>query len=202
MAPETAPKKAARGRMDDLVAVAAKLFRDRGYDATSMQEIADEVGILKGSVYHYVSTKEDLLWMIVEAPLRELVDGARAILGDLSKPMAERMRETIRLHCESFERHHPHMFVITREYGETLSDARREEISALRDEYYSIWKKAITSGKRSGEVRSDIDTAVTIEAILGMVNWMFRWFKPGGRLTAASVADEFANLLERGIVAS
>jgi AcrR family transcriptional regulator len=188
------------GRIDDLVAVAARLFHERGYDATSMQEIADEMGILKGSLYHYVVTKEDLLWMIVQAPLQELLDEVKAALSDESMPVSARIRRAVTVHCESFDRHHPHMSVITREYGETLSPGMREQIAAMREEYYSSWKKAIASGQRTGELRSDIDSAIATEAILGMVNWMFRWYKPGGRLTATKVADQFAELLDRGLV--
>jgi AcrR family transcriptional regulator len=188
------------GRIDDLITVAARLFHERGYDATSMQEIADEMGILKGSLYHYVATKEDLLWMIVQSPLQELLDDVEGALSDKSTPVSARIRRAVTIHCESFDRHHPHMSVITREYGETLSPALREQISAMRAEYYTAWKKAIAAGQRSGDLRSDIDSGIATEAILGMVNWMFRWYKPGGRLTAAKVADQFAEVLERGLV--
>lgn len=201
MPPRTDPRRKPTGRREDLVAAAARLFQERGYDATSMQDLANEMGILKGSLYSHVSTKEDLLWLIVKEPLSELLNEVRAIFADRSLTAPERIRAAIEVHCTSFERHHPHMFVITRENGETLSPDLRTQIDAMRDEYIAVWKKAITAGKRAGELRADLDTAITVEAILGMVNWMFRWFKPGGRLTARSVADEFARLIEPGLVA-
>ena len=202
-AKETARRSGSRRtRKDDLVAIAARLFHERGYDATSMQDIADSMGILKGSVYHHVATKEDILWMIVEAPLGELLEEVRAILNDASLTTIERIRRAITVHCTSFERNYPHMSVITREYGESLSPKMRDQIAGMRDQYYLLWKKAIAAGKRSGELRSDLDTGIAVEAILGMINWMFRWYKPGGRLSAAKVADEFSALLERGLLAS
>lgn len=195
-------KRSPSGRKEDLVAAAARQFRERGYDATSMQDLAVEMGILKGSLYHHVATKEDLLWLVVREPLTELVADVRAVFADKSRPSVERIRAAITVHCSSFERHHPHMFVITRENGETLSPPLRKQIGALQDEYLALWKQAIKAGKRSGEFRADLDTGVTVEAILGMINWMFRWFKPGGRLTAESVAGEFARLIEPGLIAS
>jgi TetR/AcrR family transcriptional regulator, cholesterol catabolism regulator len=186
--------------LSELIEVSAALFGDRGYDATSIREIADHFGILKGSLYHYVSTKEDLLWMVMEAPLTELVDNATEIFADSSLTLTDRMHLAIAAHCQSFETYHPHMFVITRENGETLSPRRRGDLLALRHRYYDLWKAAIAAGKRSGELRSDIDTEVTAQAVLGMINWMYRWFHPDGRLTAAQVADQFAGILEHGIM--
>lgn len=164
-----------------------------------MQEIADEMGILKGSVYHYVKTKEDLLWLVVEPPLRELVQTARTILTDDSVPLFERLHRAMEAHARSFEVHYPHMFVITRENGDTLSPARRKEFDELRNEYFKIWKAAIVKGRKSGEVRSDLDVRTTVQAVFGMLNWMFRWFTPGQGANAKDVARTFADLLARGL---
>lgn len=164
-----------------------------------MQEIAAEMGILKGSVYHYVRTKEDLLWMVVAPPLRELVDAARTILRDDERPLSERLASAMEAHARSFELHHPHMFVITRENGQTLSPARRKEFDDLQAEYFRIWKAAIMEGRKSGEVRDDLDVRTTVEAIFGMLNWMSRWFKPGPRTDAREVARDFATIIASGI---
>ena len=187
------------GRNAELVQAAAALFRDRGYDATSMQEIADRMGILKGSVYHYVRTKEDLLWMVVEPPLRELVDGAQRVLGEKSRPLTERLYDAMEAHAESFEAHFPHMFVMTRENGETLSDRRREDLDALRRKYFQLWRRAIVAGQKSGEIRDDIDPSVAVHGIFGMLNWMFRWFRPGGKMPAKAIAHQFGSILLDGL---
>lgn len=180
--------------------VAARLFRERGYDVTSMQDIADEMGILKGSVYHYVRTKEDLLWMVVAPPLRELVDQATVVLNAPGRSVEERLRDAIHAHARSFETHYPHMFVIIRENGETLSPKRRREFDAMRDEYMSLWLQTISGGVHSGELRGDLDARLAVHAVFGMLNWMFRWFTLGRRLTPDAVAEEFAGIFMRGIL--
>jgi AcrR family transcriptional regulator len=191
--------KAAPQRNAELVNVAATLFRERGYDATSMQEIADEMGILKGSVYHYVKTKEDLLWMVVEPVLLELVSRAQEILGDADTPLADRLTAAMVAHAVSFEDHFPHMFVMTRENGETLSAKRRQDLDGMRRKYFQIWRKAIVEGQERGAVRTDVAPSIAVHGIFGMINWMFRWFKPGGRASARDVAEQFAVIAIEGL---
>lgn len=193
--------KATPGRNDELVRVAADLFRERGYDATSMQEIADRMGILKGSLYHYVRTKEDLLWVVMEPPLRELVEGAQEILGDEATPLPDRLVAVMQAHAESFEAHYPHMFVMTRENGDTLSEQRRKDLDSLRRRYTKLLRDTIVEGQKSGALRDDIDPAIAVHAIFGMLNWMFRWFTPGGRLKARDAARQFAAIAIDGLVA-
>jgi AcrR family transcriptional regulator len=166
-----------------------------------MQEIADQMGILKGSVYHYVKTKEDLLWMVVEPPLLELVSNAQKILLETDKPVRDRLAEAMIAHAGSFEAHYPDMFVMTRENGETLSAKRRQDLDGLRRKYFQLWRKAIVEGQESGEIRDDVNPSITVHGIFGMLNWMFRWFKPGGRAPAKEVAEQFARVAIDGLTA-
>lgn len=163
-----------------------------------MQEIADEMGILKGSVYHYVKTKEDLLWMVVEPVLTGLVERARDILTG-SAPIDERLTEAMISHATSFEDNYPQMFVMTRENGETLSPARREEIDALRREYFHLWRSSIVEGQERGEIRSDVEPSLIVHCIFGMLNWMFRWFHLGGSSSAREVAEKYARIAIDGL---
>jgi AcrR family transcriptional regulator len=194
------PNKTRPVRNDELINVAATLFSERGYDATSMQDIAERMGILKGSLYHYVRTKEDLLWSIIEPPLRDLVERAEQILGDTGQPLAQRIAAVMRAHAENFEDNHPHMFVMARENGATLSSQRRREYDSLRRRYSGALREAIATGQASGEIRSDLDPSIAVHGIFGMLNWMFRWFDPGGRLQAREVATQFAATVIQGLV--
>jgi TetR/AcrR family transcriptional regulator, cholesterol catabolism regulator len=187
------------GRVEELRIVAARLFRDQGYDATSMQDIADEMGILKGSVYHYVRTKEDLLWMVVEAPLRDLVKDVEKILTDDSIPLGDRMTKAMEQHARSFEVDYPYMFVIVGETGDALAPARRRAFAELQARYTTIWEHALQAGVKDGTLRADLEVRIVCQAIFGMINWMFRWFKPGQSLSATEVASTFSTILLQGI---
>jgi TetR/AcrR family transcriptional regulator, cholesterol catabolism regulator len=187
-------------RRPELVAVAARLFRERGYEATSTQEIATEMKIRKATLYHYVRSKEDLLWMVVEAPLRELVDNAAEILSpENPAPMLEKLANAMAAHARSFEAHYPDMFVITQEHGKALSPKRRREFDAMREEYTALFIAAVQAGIASSELRPDLEPRLTVYAMLGMLNWMFRWFTPGRGFTADEIAVSFADLLITGI---
>jgi AcrR family transcriptional regulator len=189
-------------RRPELVAIAAKLFREQGYEATSTQEIATEMKIRKATLYHYVRSKEDLLWMVVEPPLRELVDDAAEILApDNGVPTLDKLAAAMAAHARSFEAHYPDMFVITQEHGKTLSPKRRREFDAMREEYTSLFIAAVEAGIATGELRQDLDPRLTVYAMLGMLNWMFRWFTPGRGFTADEIASSFADLLGGGISA-
>lgn len=189
------------GRVEELRTVAARLFRGQGYDATSMQDIADEMGILKGSVYHYVRTKEDLLWMVVESPLRDLVREAEKILTDESIPLGDRMMKGMEEHARSFEIDYPYMFVIVAETGDALAPARRRAFLELQSRYTAIWEHALEAGIKDGVLRADLEVHTVCQAIFGMLNWMFRWFKPEQSLSATEVASTFGAILLQGISA-
>lgn len=189
------------GRVDELRTVAARLFREHGYDATSMQDIADEMGILKGSVYHYVRTKEDLLWMVVERPLRDLVRDVEKILTDESIPLGDRMMKAMEQHARSFEVDYPYMFVIVAETGDALAPARRRAFRELQARYTTIWEHALEAGVKDRTLRADLDVRIACQAIFGMLNWMFRWFKPGQSLSATEAASTFGTILLQGISA-
>lgn len=157
------------------------------------------MGILKGSLYHYVKTKGDLLWMVMEPPLRELVRRADEILSDTSVPLRDRLEAVIVAHAESFEANFPHMFVMTRENGDTLSKKRRKDLKGLRRHYFELLRDAIISGQKSGELRKDLDPTIAVHGIFGMLNWMFRWFDPDGRKKADDIAREFVKIAVDGL---
>jgi AcrR family transcriptional regulator len=203
VSPRPAGQAVAADRRPELIAIAAQLFRERGYDATSTQEIAAAMNVRKATLYHYVRTKEDLLWMVVEPPLRELVDNASEILSPRSKaPTIEKLSTAMAAHASSFEAHYPHMFVITQENGRTLSEPRRTEFATMRNDYTALWIAAVKAGIGSGELRGDLEPRLTVYAIFGMLNWMFRWFTPGRGFSADDVAASFATLLAAGISAT
>src|SRR5215472_5685248 len=100
--------------LDEIVSAAAKVFRTKGYHAATVRDIADEVGILKGSLYHHFDSKEELLYLVVKEPIAQMY---RAI-GEIAAAegtATEKLRRAISAHLEAFDRHYPHLFVYLRE---------------------------------------------------------------------------------------
>jgi AcrR family transcriptional regulator len=166
-------------KLDEIITAAAKVFQTKGYHAASVQDIADEVGILKGSLYHHFDSKEELLYLIVKEPI-------------------SRLYETVGAHLEAFDRHYPHLFVYLRE-TEDLKRRFRATTQLSPKQYERFWQQILREGMKTGEFRADLDVQVISYGLLGMLNWLYKWYDPRGRLSVREVADQFSALALAGL---
>jgi len=186
--------------LDDIVSAAAKVFRTKGYHAATVRDIAEEVGILKGSLYHHFASKEELLYLVVKEPIAQMYRAiAEIAVADLAA--TEKLRRAISAHLEAFDRHYPHLFVYLRE-REAVKRRFREMIGFSPKEYYRCWQQILREGVENGEFRSDFDIQVTSYGLLGMLNWSCEWYDSQGRLSIKEVAEEFTALALAGIAAN
>jgi AcrR family transcriptional regulator len=178
---------------------AAALFGRQGYQQTSMQQIADEVGLLKGSLYHHYQSKQAILFEITRGPLEGLVQQAKSIAATSMTPR-KKVSEAIRSHITSLDRSYPHLMVVTAETDDSLPAGIRNEISRLRREYQTVWEDIIADGLADGSFRSPGSAAVLVNLILGSINWMHRWYVPDGALDADEVSTVLSAMVLHGIV--
>ena len=177
---------------------AAKTFKEKGYYRSTMQDIADEVGILPGSLYHYFGHKEDLLYALVEQPSRELVENLEAITNS-QHPPEEKVGLAIKNHIGMYTRYYPELFLITEEPLEAYPEQKRNYIYELRVRYQRAFERIIAEGQQSGRFDPHLDTRVTVFGILGMCNWMADWYSPGGRLPGEKIATLYTRLVLGGL---
>ena len=185
--------------LDDIVSAAAKIFRTKGYHAATVRDIADEVGILKGSLYHHFASKEELLYLVVKEPIAQMYRTISEIAA-ADATAAEKLRRAISAHLEAFDRHYPHLFVYLRE-RESVKRRFREMIGFSPKEYERCWQQILREGIENGEFRPDLDIQVTSYGMLGMLNWSYKWYDPQGRLSVREVAEEFTTLAFAGVAA-
>jgi TetR/AcrR family transcriptional regulator, cholesterol catabolism regulator len=185
--------------LDDIVSAAAKIFRTKGYHAATVRDIADEVGILKGSLYHHFASKEELLYLVVKEPIAQMYRTISEIAA-ADATAAEKLRRAISAHLEAFDRHYPHLFVYLRE-RESVKRRFREMIGFSPKEYERCWQQILREGIENGEFRPDLDIQVTSYGMLGMLNWSYKWYDPQGRLSVREVAEEFTTLALAGVAA-
>jgi AcrR family transcriptional regulator len=183
--------------LDEIVDAAAKVFQRKGYHAATVQDIADAVGILKGSLYHHLRSKEDLLYLVVKEPIAEIYAAMAKIAGS-DLPATEKVRRAILAHLEGFDRHYPHLSVYLRE-REEMKRLYRERLNLSPKQYEGYWQEILREGIRSGEFRADLDVKVVSYGLLGMLNWAYKWYDPKGRLGFAEVAEQFATLALAGL---
>lgn len=190
------------GRRDDIVAAAAKVFREKGYHQSTTEDIANEVGMLKGSLYYYIEKKEDLLYAVVEPPVRGMVRDLQEIAA-MSCRAGEKVERLIASHLEYFDAHYPHIFVYLQEIaqGDALrpSAGAGAELHRLGKQYRELVERIIAEGALQGEFDAGLDPRLATFGLLGMCNWMHKWFRPGGRLKSSDIAHTFVAILLNGL---
>jgi AcrR family transcriptional regulator len=186
--------------LEEIIAAAARVFQTKGYHAATVQDIADAVGILKGSLYHHVKSKEDLLYLIVKEPIARIYERmAEIVATDL--PAAEKLRRAVLAQLEAFDRHYPHLFVYLHE-REEMKSRFREQFKLSPKQYERCWQQILREGVKSGEFRADLDVQVVSYGVLGMLNWLYKWYDPRGRLSVHEVADQLSALALAGLAAT
>src|SRR5215475_4742445 len=186
--------------LDDIVSAAAKVFRTKGYHAATVRDIADEVGLLKGSLYHHFDSKEELLYLVVKEPIAQMYRTMAEIAASDGQA-GDKLCRAISAHLEAFDRHYPHLFVYLRE-REAVKRRFREKIGFSPKDYERCWQQILGEGVESGEFRSDLDIQVASYGLLGMLNWLYKWYDPQGRLTVQQVAEQFTSLALAGLAAA
>lgn len=186
-----------RPREADLLAAATRLFRARGFHATSMQDLAEALGMNRGSLYHYIASKDDLLWRVFCRAFDLLEARVVPVLDSDALP-PERLRLAIREHLRVAADHADELSLIQIELR-SLAPERRAEMIARRDAYEACWRAAITAGVADGSLRP-VDVRIAGIGILSVSNWFTQWFRPDGPLTVDMVAEQFCDLILDGLL--
>jgi TetR/AcrR family transcriptional regulator, cholesterol catabolism regulator len=173
--------------------VASALFRERGYAATSVRDIAQALNLQGGSLYAHMASKEDILWSIVIRAAERFHAEVGPIAEDGARSPADRLRAMIRAHVNVVTGIQKDAAVFLHEWR-FLSAERRDQISARRDAYERLFRDVIDDGVAVGDFRH-VDARVTAMAILSALNGIPTWYRASGSLTADEIADQHADLL-------
>lgn len=188
-----------RPRHEELVSAAVRLFRQRGYHATSMQDLAEAVGVQRASLYHYIAAKEDLLWEIMDRAMTRLVRAVEPVVRAEGRA-SQRLCRAIAAHLSVAASLRDELTILHVEL-KSLSEGRRRRMVALRDRYESLFRELVREGIEQGEFR-DVDPKAAAFAILGACNWFTQWFRPDGPWGPEEFAACFGELFLRGLQAS
>lgn len=186
---------AGAGRRAEILRVAERLFASNGYAATSMEDVADVVGVTKPAIYHYFRSKEDLLLEIRQSIIDgalELVDGVLEAEGRPSQKLAD----ILVAHTETVLKRRRANKIFYEEHGR-LAPERERAIRRAERRYEKVLRQLYQEGVAAGELR-DVDPGIAVATLLGACNWSYRWFKPRGRLKAGQLAEVIVDLLLEG----
>jgi AcrR family transcriptional regulator len=182
---------------DDILDAAAQVFSQKGYHAASMQDIAGAVNLRKGSLYHHVSSKQEILVDLLDRALDLLIERISRVLAQPLGP-EEKLRQAMRVYLEIFAEHADLSAVLLLEHR-SLEPALHSRHIPRRDRFEGMWRELIREGKQSG-IFCSASPSLAARALLGVMNWTITWYRPDGKLTPAEIADQFADLLLSGLL--
>jgi AcrR family transcriptional regulator len=174
-------------RHDEVIAVAARVFAEKGFHATSMADLVEATGLTAGGLYHYIGSKDALLVSICDQLMEPLLTRARAIVAD-GGAAEEQLRRLVREWVSHVEHNRDHMLVFNQERHVLERGAQWRHVRRQRKDFEELLAGVV--GRLGFE-----DPDLALRALLGMVNHLALWFRPGGRLTSEQVADGWVDLL-------
>jgi AcrR family transcriptional regulator len=180
-------------RQQQLLNAAVKVFAEKGFHATSMRDIARESGLSLAGIYHYVTGKPELLFLIQDRCFGQVIAGARAALVEEIGP-TERLRSFIRHHVEFFTLHMAEMKVLSHEEDE-LAGTMRAQIRRRKREYVTLLLELLEQVSTAG-----VNRQVAAYALFGMMNWIYTWYKPSGAVSPEQLADDLTQLFLNGFL--
>ena len=197
MSPQRRTARRLDTRRAAMVRTAAQLFRDRGFDATSVSDIARSLGLTKAGLYHHFESKEALLFEIMMFGLDKVRDDVLTHLDAIRDP-EERLRQLIVRHARITTRGKGAVAHLGDEIR-ALPPAARKEIEQRMRKYMDLLRGTLDELNAAGRLRP-VDRTVAAFSIIGMILWLPRWFRQNGRLTQAEVADNIASLALGGLL--
>lgn len=188
-----------RGKIprEEIIRAASKVFKEKGYENGRLEDIANELGILKGSLYYYIDNKEDLLLGVVELPIKEITEKVEEIADSDEEPI-EKIRLIVEAHLHFIEDHSAALSV----YLERKWDKNNPnyiKVFELGKRHEDAIIRVIEDGIKKKQIYKGMDPKVIAYTILAICNWPYRWYKPNGRYSIKEISTIITNLCLNGI---
>lgn len=176
----------------EILTRAAELFYQRGYDATSIRELADAVGISSSTLYHHYKNKQQILHAIVRGFMTDFNDAIIPVLQDRSVPPRDRLAQAARLHLRISEERR-HQLLLGNPFRWSLGKDELSQVVGQQRAYHGAVRKVVREilGLRRPGTRDELATM----AILDMLNGVREWYRPSGQLTIDQIADRYVDLI-------
>jgi len=187
----------------ELLRIAIKLFKERGFQSTKLADIAQAAGLDRASIYYYVSSKDELFHESVEGVLDESIKLAKKLLADGQLRSIERLRRIYVALMVSYEENYPATFVYIQEQMHQVAGdetAWAQEIMKKTRAFDQILLGFIRGAIEAGDLRDDLLPRLVENALFGMLNWTHRWFVPGGGMSGREVGEALWSIFTDGML--
>jgi AcrR family transcriptional regulator len=183
----------------EVLAAAGRLFREKGYAATTVREIADLAGLLPGSLHYRYPTKDSLLLALMEQGMASAIEQVRKATAGCAEPL-QRIQAAARAHLHLLLTDDDAIYVLLYEWRSVTAEAR-ERMVRLRDRYEAIWDGLLHAAAGAGLISPAAELGLARLSLLGSLNWVVQWYSPAGLYSLDQIADELVGRLFSGISA-
>ncbi len=192
------PKKQ-KNRKLQIIEAAAIVFKEKGYDRATLQDIATRVGITKATLYHHYNNKHKLLYTIINTLMVKGISELTKIV-EMPIPSEQKIHLAFREHFSSYASSFPGYGVLLHENTHSLPQEFEQKVKQAFKIYISLWEKLIRQGIEEGSFKKRLDPKITVWAAIGMCNWVYKWASPQGRLKFNQISDIFEDIFINGIL--
>jgi TetR/AcrR family transcriptional regulator, cholesterol catabolism regulator len=182
---------------EEILEVAAQIFHQKGFHAASMQEIADAVNLRKASLYHHISSKQEILIDLLDMAMDYLIERTQAIFEQATPPQ-DRLCEAIHRYLQALTDYPDLANVLLIEYR-SLEPALRERHQPRRDQFERLWRVLIQEGIDAGHF-NPTDASIAAKALLGSIHWAVTWYRADGPLPIEQISKTYSALLLNGLL--
>lgn len=186
------------GLRNKIIETSLLLFEEKGFHGVSINEIVTTAGTSKGGFYHHFSSKDELLYVIHDIFITYAIENAHQA-DRLYTKASERLQAIIKGFVGVFHLYKPHLTVFYQE-ATYLQPEYEAVIREKREEFRMIIENVITAGKEQGEFREEIEVDIVVMAILGMVNWIHKWYDEKGKKSISEIAEVFNDFILHAVL--
>jgi len=186
-------------KLEFILRHAARIFAEKSYHSTSMRNISRDTGVSLAGLYHYCKSKEELLFLIQDNCFGRVIERLELRLADATEP-AQRLRVFIDNHLAFFAANMAEMKVLSHE-ADSLAGDLHARVSGRKEKYTRLARKILSEVQQQPSAReSPIDLTVATYALFGMMNWIYNWYNPRGKLAVADLVDNVTRLYLTGFL--
>ena len=188
-----------RSRREELLAIAAGLFAERGFKNTTVRDIADAAGILSGSLYHHFDSKESMVDEILSTFQEELFGQYDAILASSELDPLAKLEQAVLVSFEAIDKHRDEVAIYQNDAAYLLTFERFAYLGERNQQSREVWLTLLQNGIDAGVLREDLDLELTYRFIRDTIWVAVSWYRPGGRRTHTEIATQYLSILLEGI---
>jgi TetR/AcrR family transcriptional regulator, cholesterol catabolism regulator len=196
------PRETVVDSRQEILRTAARLFQQRGYDATSMNDVAAALKLSKGGLYHHFQSKDEILFEIMDHAMQITEERVVNPVRSIADP-EERLRALIRLHIEVVLSPRDREITVMLHENHPLPPSLRKRINSRKKDYIhfleNLMAEVQAKARKPGAAKGKVGARAAAFALLGMINWIYQWYKPEGDLQAQNLIPQFTDLIFGGI---